>query len=551
MKNEISDSPDLENLKKEIKDLQERLTTVELSLQNLKEFNLSSDKKDVTYQETEFEIKLPFQAEGSIESRVGEYGMAWLGNIVLLFGVTFLVQYLQNKGFPVFSFLTGFISIAAIYVTAYFTRNSYSYLSRLFSYTGHLLLFYLSIHLHFFESNPIISNKTVGLIITILVTVVLFTIAFRRQSQLMLFMVMVMFLITGIISNSTTIMAVFTSIVAILSAYLFYRFFWSKLYIIFIFLIYLSHWIWLLNNPFLGNSIEFIASPGYNIVAVFITGFALSVIAFFRQKEKISDDFKIASIIFNGLGFTSILLITTFIYYVSNYVFLYATITLFCLIFSIVLKKTNSNEIIASMYALYGFLAMSVSFYGIYDFPAAYLFFSLQSLLVVSMALWFRSRFIVIMNTILYFILLVFYLKDKSGIISTDFSFMLVAFITARIINWKKERLNIKTEIVRNFYLLAGFVMTLVSFYQAFPKDYVTVSWIGAAILLFVLSLLLKNVKYRWLAIATVIASAIKLIFVDMSNIDIGYRVLVFLGLAIISIIVSILYTRYLKKRKD
>ena len=104
---------------------------------------------------------------------------------------------------------------------------------------------------------------------------------------------------------------------------------------------------------------------------------------------------------------------------------------------------------------------------------------------------------------------------------------------------------------LRNLYLLAGFVMTLIAFYGALPNDYVTVSWIASAILFFVLSHLLKNIKYRWLAIATVIASAIKLLFFDMSNIDIGYRVLVFLGLAIISIIVSIFYTRFLKKRKD
>ncbi len=551
MKNEKFDSPEITNLRKEIKDLQDRLTAVELSMQNLKESNLNFASKKSAPQETEFEIKLPFQTEGSIESRVGEYGMAWLGNIVLLFGVTFLVQYLQNRGYSVFSFLTGFISIAAIFIAAHYSRKSLAYLSRLFSYNGYLLLFYFSVHLHFFESNPIIRSEIAGLILIFMVPIVLFIIAFRRKSQLMLFMAMVMFLISGIISNSTTIMAVFTAAVAIVSAYLFYRFSWTKLYAVFIFLIYLSHWVWLLNNPFLSNTMEFIATPGNNIITIFITGFAFSVIAFFRMKEKVSEDFVIASIIFNGLGFTSILLITTFTYYTSNYVLLYATITLFCLLFSVILKKTNSNEIIASMYALYGFLAMSVSFYGLYDFPAAYLFFSLQSLLVVSMALWFRSRFIVIMNTILYLILLVFYLKDKSGIVSTDFSFMLVAFITARIINWKKERLNIKTEIVRNLYLLAGFVMTLVAFYGALPSDYVTVSWIISAILFFVLSHFLKNIKYRWLAIATVIASAIKLLFIDMSNIDIGYRVLVFLGLAIISIIVSIFYTRYLKKRRD
>jgi len=127
---------------------------------------------------------------------------------------------------------------------------------------------------------------------------------------------------------------------------------------------------------------------------------------------------------------------------------------------------------------------------------------------------------------------------------------MMVAFITARVINWKKERLNIKTEFIRNIYLVSGFTMTLIAFYHAFPTSYITVSWIAAAMLFFLLGRLMHNIKYRWLAIGALGASAIKLIFVDLSNIDIGFRVMVFLLLAIISITVSILYTKYLSRKK-
>ena len=551
MKKEKQESPELQNLKNEIQNLNERLNAVELTLQDLRSSAIPAGEVKATVQETEFEIKLPFQTRGSFESGVGEYGMAWIGNIVLLFGLTFLVQYLQNKGYAVFSFLTGFISIAAIYTTAHFTRNSYAYLSRLLSYNGHILLFYFSIHLHFFETNPMVGNTTIGIILTLLVPVVLFFIAIRRKSQLLMFIVLLMFLVAGIIANSTPVLSIIGSVCAILAVFLIYRFEWKSLYFSFIFLVYISHWIWLLNNPFMGNTFAFISSPGFNFTHIFITGLAFSLLPFFPPKEKITTDFIIASIIFNGLGFTSILLVSTFTFYLTNYVLLFSIIAVFCLMYSIFLNKRTGHELIASMYALYGFLAMSVAFFGLFGLPASFFMFAFQSLLVVSMALWFRSRFIVIMNTILYFLLLAFYLKDNSAATSTNFAFMLVAFVTARIINWKKERLNIKTEWVRNFYLIAGFAMTLITFYNALSVDYVTVSWILAAILFFILSIILKNIKYRWIAIATVIASAIKLIFVDMSNIDIGYRVLVFLGMAIVSIIVSILYTRYFKKKKD
>ena len=36
--------------------------------------------------------------EKGLESQIGRFGLAWMGNIVLLFGITFLTQYLMNLG---------------------------------------------------------------------------------------------------------------------------------------------------------------------------------------------------------------------------------------------------------------------------------------------------------------------------------------------------------------------------------------------------------------------------------------------------------------------
>jgi hypothetical protein len=123
-------------------------------------------------------------------------------------------------------------------------------------------------------------------------------------------------------------------------------------------------------------------------------------------------------------------------------------------------------------------------------------------------------------------------------------SFSLAALITARILNWKKERLTIRTEMLRNFYLLLGFVMVLITFYHMIPDKYVTLSWAAVALVYFGLSLLLKNVKYRWMALSTLIAAAFYLFIVDLSRIELVYRVLALLFLAAISIGLSIYYTR-------
>ena len=275
------------------------------------------------------------------------------------------------------------------------------------------------------------------------------------------------------------------------------------------------------------------------------------MLAILPKKEKILDEIIIGSIIWNGMGFTAILMLTVITYFSENYVLIFGVIAFFFLMFSFVLQMRSFLKITASMYALYSFMAISITIYGIFLFPKAYTLLSIQSFLVVSMALWFRSRFIVVMNTILFVLLMAFYINDPISYNTTNFSFMIVAFVTARMLNWKKERLNLKTEFLRDLYLLSGFTMTLIAFYNAMPKELITVSWIFMAILFFTLGYFIKNVKYRWLAIATLIASAINLLLVDMSHMNVGARVLIFLLFAIISITISILYTKYFNKKKE
>ena len=550
MQLENSDSLEFKEIREEIQQLKNRINLMEAILDIRKWKGSPSITTDSELPDDDFDLSFSSKTDDSIEFRMGEYGMAWLGNIVLLFGISFLIQYLQNSGYQILSILIGFISVAGIYAGSFYTRNSFSYLSKLFDYNGHLLLFYVTVRLHFIHAEPMIKSQTLGLFILLIVLAVLIRLAYIRKSQLMTGMVLIMILSSGILSNSTHFMSAMTCIAALITVVLYYKYGWLKLVFIFIFLVYFSHLNWLLNNPLMGNNPGFIKSPGIAYLYFIASGFIFSSLALLPKKENISSDFIITSLIFNGLGFSSIMILIIITYLSKSYVPVFGAIAVLCLAYSFILQSGSKLKITASMYALYGFLAMSVAFYGILLLPKAYMLLSIQSLLVVSMALWFRSRFIVVINTLLFVMILILYLTDKPTLNLTNFSFMLVAFITARIINWKKERLNIKTEYIRNTYLISGFIMTLIAFYHAFPSSYITVSWIFAGLLFFVLGRLINNIKYRWLAIAALVVSGIKLILVDLSSIDIGFRVLVFLLLAIISITVSILYTKYWSGKK-
>jgi hypothetical protein len=238
-------------------------------------------------------------------------------------------------------------------------------------------------------------------------------------------------------------------------------------------------------------------------------------------------------------------------FYKTNYIGILLSIFVICFAYSVLLKRKSEWKYTPAFYALYGFVSLSTAVYGIFGFPLVYFILSIQSLLVVSMAIWFRSKIIVLMNFFLFVFLIVAYFLAFNTIHLVNFSFAVIAIVTARIINLQSHRLEIKTDLLRNVYLGIGFLIMLFALYKAVPMQFVTLSWTLAALMYFLLSILLKNIKYRWLAIFTMIATAIYLFIVDLAHVGIIYRIAAFMFLAVISIAISVYYSNHKKQSID
>jgi hypothetical protein len=253
--------------------------------------------------------------------------------------------------------------------------------------------------------------------------------------------------------------------------------------------------------------------------------------------------------VLNAMNFSVILIILTFAFYKEDYNGIYLAIAALCLGFSIILKYKTEQIFAPSFYASCGFLALSIFFFGFAQIPDWYYWLVLQSLVVVSMALWFRSKLIVVVNTLLYVILLAIYMITSDSIDGINFIFAIVALLTARILNWKNDRLTIKTQVYRNIYLIIAFGMVLFGLNKAVPPQYITLSWMGAAVVYLVLGVLIKNKKYRWMSFLTLIFTGGRLLLVDMAQMEMGYKVIVFLAFAAITIGLTLYYTKWIKKR--
>jgi hypothetical protein len=123
-------------------------------------------------------------------------------------------------------------------------------------------------------------------------------------------------------------------------------------------------------------------------------------------------------------------------------------------------------------------------------------------------------------------------------------SFGIVSLLSARILNWKRDRLELTTEQMRNAYLLTALLIIPYSLYHLFPSGLVAIAWIVVAILYYVLSVLLKSIKYRWMSLATFMLTVLYVFVIGITSSETSYKILSFLVLGAALVILSVIYAR-------
>ena len=477
-----------------------------------------------------------------LESQIGRFGLAWMGNIVLLVGFIFLTQYLMNLGHRIPGVIMGYISAAAIFYLSEYLKKTNIHLSFMFKMNAQVLLYYVTLRLHFFTTEPLLSNISLSIFLLILIVALQVYLSIKNVSQAFAAMSVLFLLTTALVSDSTRY--ILPLIIVSATGALFYhrRFKWKPLFILTVILTYSVFLLWMVGDPFMGHPVKLITEKYMSLICLLSLGTIYSIELLFRDDDGTSDDYLIGVTLTNGFLFTFMLLFVVLNFFRNDYVTIFSGLTIFCLVYSIILHSRSSWNFASAFYALYGFMAMSIAIYGLVGFPKVYLLLSVQSLLVVSVALWFRNKLIVVMNSLLFMTILAIYLFSSKTSDGVNFSFALVALISARVINWQRSRLQIQTDLIRNLYMIEGFIMVLYSLIHAVPKQFVTLSWTLAALVYFLVSILLKNVKYRYMALGTMICAAFYLFIVDLAKIEIVYRILALLFLAAISIGISIYY---------
>ncbi len=540
---------DLEKILRRLDSIEERIARLELNKEQVTQLQSVSGEEteddDSEFTDLKFSISAPF------ESNLGEYGLAWLGNIVLFFAIVFLWQYFDDAGKPVVSLIVGGLSVAGVFIMSHYFRKSFTYLSFMFNLFGYIILYYIVLRLHYYNDKPLLANQVIAAILLLIVVGIQIYTAFKKQSQVIAGLALTMAMITAFVTDHTHPFFLIVIATNALVLYFFWKYNWWKAMIFILCISYFICLIWLLSNP-----LSLVKIPGdltyhYSFIYFSIITVIYSLVAFRKSDNAYPEKVIVSTLLLAGTAYSALLLSLVFLHFPTTYVPFFTAISIASIAYSVVLKMYSPWKYSPALFALFGFVAISITIYGIYQFPDAFLLLICQSFLVLALALWYRSYIITLMNTFLMVTLVILYYNLSGTLQAVNFSIPLVAFLSARIINWQKERLNIKTNFIRNVYLFTLFLSMLYATYNGLPGQYITVSWLLIAGIYFGLSIYVKSIKYRWMAMGNLLVSAFYLFIVDLAKIDLIYRILIFLAFAVTSIVISTYYVRKLKEKEE
>jgi hypothetical protein len=560
--NDTPSQPPFDELAEQIRRLERRLARIEarLELSPLEEAPLAAAPASLAKMPPAgapapggpAEIRAAASDDGEFEYEVGQNWFAKIGIVALAVGVAFLLS-LPFPGYPAAApSLVGFGFAGALFLLAHLGRNSFELVSKYFRGAAMLLLFFAALRLFFFGINPALNTAApAGRALLLLVVGANLSIALRRRSPYLFGLAAALGFATAVaVGTPWFVFAVITAAATIIVAVR-HRHDWPAIAVIGSVAAYASYTIWAIGNPFLGNEFKIVKEPlaGPFFVLAWVAVFALA--SLLRRNRATEDPAtQIGAVLNCGAGYL-VFLLHALLGFGSAFMLCNLVASVVFLALAVAFWVREQSRFSTFVYAMTGYMALSFAIIKAFSVPDVFVWLSLQSLVVVTTAIWFRSRFIVVANFLIYAAIVLGYIgvaKEETGI---SLGFGIVALLSARILNWKKERLELRTEIMRNAYLASAFCVFPYALYHLVPHAWVIPAWVGIAVTYYLLNLVIRNVKYRWMGHGTLLLAAVYAVVVGLSRLQGAQRILSFLVLGSILLIVSLIFTRLRARRRS
>ena len=535
----------LNNIIVKVENLEKRMNIIESNM------NISSSREesDIRISENLMEPKKS-RSNDSLELKIGQNWFAKMGIVVIIVGIMFLLS-LPYDNLPSFGpALCGYIcGILLIFISRYL-KKSLPFIEGYAIGSGLVLFFFSTLTLHFFKSDPLIKSNSIFILLLMVVIAINILISVKRKSSYLFSLSLIMGYLTAIISGDSYYLFSINLLVAILSIFYCLKFNWRSTIILGILLTYFTHFTWFINNPFITKNLKLIFIPEINIIFILAYLILFSLANLFYNTNDKEDNTKVfisaLNVILGFMLFTAVTFNyreTTFgLYQIIAFAVLMALAILYWL-------KLNSNYS-TFYYAMTAYLALSLAIVNQFSAQNYFIWLCWQSLLVVSTAVWFKSKHIILANFIIYIFLIIGSIVTEGIVKSIGLHYGIVAMFSARILNWKKDNLELKTEFMRNAYLITALLVIPYSLYHILPASYVSISWIAVSAIYYLLSKWLNAFKYRWMALTTLLMSCVYVIIHAVTSEELSSKIYSLLILGAVLVFISFWYARTTKSKE-
>lgn len=492
-------------------------------------------------------------AEQDLEFVVGQNWLASVGVLVLTCGVGFALL-LPLAGLPPFvPSLAGGVVALSLLALAFRWHTTFTLVAGYFRGAGMVLLYFAVLRLFFFGAEHVFSVESVaGRLLLLVVVAANVLIALRRRAAWLTALALLTGFVSVVAIGTPGVVFVGVTVLLAIGAWAVVERGWPWLQLFLVPAGLITHLLWLINRPWQGRSVELAARPAAGLYVVLAYVLINATASFLRRNRDEEDLATIVAVLLNsGMGYVVFVLATLGgapahfgpAHLVAAVVFLGLAIAFW---------RHVRSQITTFFYAMTGYLALSVALVKLVPVPELFLWLSVQSLLVVGTALWFRSKLIVIGNFFVFLGIVAAYMvvaaESESGI---SIGLGVVALLTARILRWQQERLDLRTELMRNAYLASGFVIFPYATYHLVANAWVPVSWVAVAVAYYVMNLVVRSPKYRWMGHLTLLLTAFYMIVVGIFQLGPAYRIASFLLLGTVLLIVSLVFTMVRARRRE
>ena len=536
-------SRQLSALQSTVADLRERVNRLENRL--IDEAGSSEPIKDRAPVSEVVEEEAEPTRRLSLEQQIGEYWFAQAGMVILLIGLIFLVNYAFTEFGPFWQAVIGYGVTLGVFIVSRLLRTRKEMLARILFPGSLLLAYFVTLRLHFFHANPIIGSKTVALLLLISILGIQVGVAWRRESQWLAFMPVILGFVTALISDTHHFALAFIVVTAVTAALIFSIKHWQILGISSMVLAYLSFLVYLLNNPLLGKTPQLLPQHDWIIVYLLATLVGYTLASFRPHVNKyLTRATRIALTTVNSSGFYLVSLLVTFHFFRPNLAFwnfVYAGVLFTIAVAHWTIRKSKYST---SFYASFSYIALTVALLAASEVPNIFLYLVWQSAIVIGTAIWFQSAIIIWANMGIFLLVLFgyFFIATGSGLV--NFHFAIVSILSERLLATAQSRIKNLPKLFHYIYIGAGYFMLIFGLAVVLPASYVSVTWFGLSAVYLLAGYTIDLPHYRWMGFGSIVIPVFRIFVIDLAALEPIYRVLSFVVVGIGLIAIAIFYAR-------